>query len=105
MAVMDVRIVPVGRERSGMSDVVSRAYKVAQESGLRHELTPTATVLEGEIGPLLDTARRMHEAALGAGAQRVLTTVTLDDRRDAPASMGRMVASVMEEVSRELSPV
>ena len=100
----DVRIVPVGGADSGMRSVVARAYRVAQASGLRHELTPTATVLEGEVGTIVETARRMHEAALATGVDRVVTTLTLDERRDAPVSMGRMVASVMEEMARELTP-
>jgi len=104
MAVADVRVVPIGREGTRMGDVVARAYRVAQTSGLRHELTPTATVLEGEPGDLLEVARRMHEAVMEGGAGRVVTTVTLDERRDAPTSMGRMVASVMEELARELTP-
>ncbi len=104
MAVADVRVVPVGGSDSCMRSVVARAYRAAQKSGLRHELTPTATVLEGEVAAILDTARRMHEAALAGGVERVVTTLTLDERRDAPVSMGRMVASVMEEIARELSP-
>ena len=104
MAVLDVRIVPVDVGAGGMRAVVARAYRVAQTSGLRHELTPTATILEGELGALLDTARRMHEAAMGGGVERVVTTLTLDERRDAPVSMGHMVASVMEEMARELVP-
>lgn len=104
LAVADIRIVPVGGADTGMRAVVARAYRVAQESGLRHELTPTATVVEGEVGAILATARRMHEAALASGVDRVVTTLTLDERRDAPVSMGRMVATVMEEISRELTP-
>ncbi len=104
MAVMDVRIVPVGGEGGGMRVLVARAYRVAQASGLRHELTPTATVLEGEVGALLETARRMHAAVLDAGAERVVTSIHLDERPDAPVSMGRLVASVMEEIARELAP-
>jgi uncharacterized protein (TIGR00106 family) len=102
MAVADVRIVPVGHPSTSFSQAVAQAYRVAKASGLRHELTPTATVLEGDLGRILETARRMHEACLGAYAQRVVTTITVDDRRDAPTAMGHMVASVMEEISREL---
>jgi uncharacterized protein (TIGR00106 family) len=105
VAVADVRVVPVGGDGASMAAVVARAYRVAQKSGLRHELTPTATVLEGETAALLDTARRMHEAALAGGATRVVTSVTVDERRDAPVSMGRMVASVMADLARELTPV
>lgn len=107
IAVCDVRIVPVGSASSSITAVVARAYRVAQESGLRHELTPTATVLEGQTAEVLDVVRRMHEACLGQGVERVVTTVTLDERRDQGPegnSLGHRVASVMQECSRELSP-
>lgn len=107
IAVADVRVVPVGTGSVGTARLVARAYRVAQGSGLRHELTPTATVLEGDAADLLDVARRMHAACLGQGVERVVTSITLDERtdRDADASLGHRVASVMEELSRELSPV
>lgn len=107
IAVVDVRVVPVGTGSTKTARLVARAYRVARESGLRHELTPTATVLEGDAGDLLDVALRMHAACLGQGVERVVTSITLDERTDRETdgpSLGHRVASVMEELSRELSP-
>lgn len=54
---------------------VDAAIAEIQASGLRHEVGPLGTSIEGgpdEVWPLL---RRVHEACLGAGADGVVTVV------------------------------
>ena len=107
IAVCDVRILPVGTGSTSMAPLVARAYEVARKSGLRHELTATATILEGPMEELLQVVGRMHGACLTGEVQRVVTSITLDERRDLgpeTVTLGRRVSAVMEECSRELSP-
>ncbi len=99
MAVMQIEILPLGTGTPSVSSYVAQAMKVVQESGLPHQLTPMATVVEGEVDELLDLARRIHEVPFEAGAQRVVTIITIDDRRDKPLSMQGKVRSVEEKLS------
>ena len=99
MAVMQIEILPLGTGTPSVSSYVAQAMKVVQESGLPHQLTPMATVVEGEVDELLNLARRIHEVPFEAGAQRVVTIITIDDRRDKPLSLQGKVRSVEEKLS------
>ncbi|MEJ2202462.1 MAG: MTH1187 family thiamine-binding protein, partial [Desulfuromonadaceae bacterium] len=56
--------------------------KIVEASGLRYQLTPMGTVIEGDLDELFRVLRQMHEAPFKAGAVRVSTLIKIDDRRD-----------------------
>lgn len=99
MALVDVQIVPVGTNLPSFSSFVSEACRAAARSGVSYRVTPMGTVLEGPLEQVLPVAQRMHEAALQAGAARVVTNLTIDDRTDKPMSMSAAVESVTTNLS------
>lgn len=82
MAMMDITVVPLGTGSPSVSEYVAAAERVIRASGLKSVLTPTSTVLEGPLEELLALVPKLHEALVEKGAQRVVTTIRLDDRRD-----------------------
>jgi uncharacterized protein (TIGR00106 family) len=94
VATAEVQIVPVGTGGSSMGDYLAESVKAARERGLSPKVGATGTVLEGDVAKLLDGARAMHEAAFRRGLQRVVTTITIDDRRDKPSSAEQKVESL-----------
>lgn len=98
MAMMEISIVPIGTGSTSLSRFVAEAVKAIEEEGLRYQVTPMATVVEGELERLLHAARLMHEAAIKAGAFRVITSIKIDDRRDRRSSMEDKIRSVMEKI-------
>ena len=100
MAIIQVSIVPLGTGPS-MSQYVARAIKVLQdEKDVTYKLTPMGTIVEGDLDRALRVLRRMHESVFGEGVQRVLTTITIDDRRDKKATMASKVSSVRRKLGR-----
>ncbi|NPV09555.1 MAG: thiamine-binding protein [Anaerolineae bacterium] len=75
--VMGIQVIPQAEDVYG---VVDRAIEAIRASGLRYEVTPMETVVEGELDELLDVARRAHRAALEAGARSVQTHIKLAER-------------------------
>ncbi len=98
MAVVEVKIVPVGTDSASMSSFVAATYKVVEEEGLKHQLTPTSTIIEGDLQQVLNVVRRMHQTPFNRGAERVVTNIFIDERKDKPAEMSDMVDTVMDEV-------
>ncbi len=98
MAVMEIKVLPLGTGSPSVSAIVARAVSVIKASGLKYQVTPMATVVEGEAAELFDLARRVHEAVIGDGVQRLVTVVHIDDRRDRQLSMEGKVASVQEKI-------
>jgi uncharacterized protein (TIGR00106 family) len=60
--------------------VVDKAIKVIQASGLRYEVGPLETTLEGDdLGQLLEVAKAAHLACFEAGAGKVVTIIKIAD--------------------------
>ena len=99
MAIAEVSVVPIGTAKTGVSEYVAGAVSILKESGLKYKLTPMGTILEGDIKDVLDVIARMHEIPFNKKAERVYTTIKIDDRRDIKAEMDNKVKSVMEKLS------
>lgn len=59
--------------------VVDKAIQVIAASGLRYEVGPMETVLEGPLDRLLQVAKAAHLACFTAGAERVITLIKIGD--------------------------
>ncbi|GAB4475767.1 MAG: thiamine-binding protein [Anaerolineae bacterium] len=60
--------------------IVDRAIAVIQASGLRYEVGPMETTLEGDdLDALLAVAREAHLACFEAGASKVVTIIKIAD--------------------------
>jgi uncharacterized protein (TIGR00106 family) len=70
------------------------------EEKLKYELTSMGTIIEGDVEDILRVTGRMHQTVLDGGAQRVLTTIKIDDRRDKPLTSGGKVESVRKRLER-----
>ncbi len=99
MAVASVSIVPVGTGNASLSSYVARCVDVVEDSGLKYQLNPMGTVIEGETADILEVVRKMHESVFSDEIVRVLTRISIDDRRDKPLTM----KGKLESVSRKRS--
>ncbi|MFA4837822.1 MAG: MTH1187 family thiamine-binding protein [Dehalococcoidia bacterium] len=99
MAIVTVSIVPLGTGTTSVSRYVARAVKAAQLQGeIKYQLTPMGTILEGDLDRVLEVVRQMHESVFDEDAQRVLTSITIDDRRDRPSTMEGKVRAVQNKL-------
>lgn len=105
MAIAEIKVVPVGTHNASFSSIVTDCYRIARETpGIRHQLTPTSTIIEGDLPQVLDVVQRMHDATLQNGCTRVVTSVSIDDRRDRPSSMDHMVEAVQDDLAGGAAP-
>ncbi len=74
---------PVG-EGTSLSKFVKKAVKIIDDyKGVRIIHHPMGTVIEADnIDQILEITKLAHESIFEAGAQRVLTQLKIDDRRD-----------------------
>lgn len=73
---MAVQVLPFHDE---VYRIVDRAIQVIKESGVRHEVGPMETTMEGQLDRLLDIAKAAHLAAFEAGAPKVVTIIKIGD--------------------------
>jgi uncharacterized protein (TIGR00106 family) len=96
--IAEFSIVPVGAGLS-LSPFVAECLRIVRDSGLKHQLTPMGTVLEGDGDKVVATIMACHSQVLRM-SDRVVTSIKIDDRRDRPADMERKVRSVEEKLGK-----
>jgi len=57
--------------------VVDRAIEVVQKSGVRYEVGPHETTMEGDLDRLLEIVKAGHRACFEAGVSHVVTIVKI----------------------------
>ena len=100
--IAEVSFSPIGTGTPSLSRYITAALAVlGAHPEIRYQLNPMGTVLEGERRDVIEVIEAMNEAIFAAGAQRVGTTLKIDERRDKDASMEHKVESVMEGLKRD----
>jgi len=100
MVIAEISVVPIGTCTPSVSRYVAKAIGVlGQEKNIKYELTGMGTILEGELTAVLEAVRKMHESVFGDQIQRVVTTITIDDRRDRESSVERKIQSVVRKLA------
>lgn len=99
MAIVQLTIVPIGTETPSVSRYVAACHKVLDNyKELKYELTPMSTCIEGDLDLILEAVRRMHEVPFENGAQRVSTSIKIDDRRDKAGTMDQKIKAVKDKL-------
>lgn len=79
MAVINVSFQVLPQVPDGNSyAVVDKAIEVVQQSGVKYEVGPMETTMEGELDELLEVVKNAQQACVDAGAKRVMTIVKID---------------------------
>ena len=97
MIIAEVSIAPFGVGTS-LSKYVHEAVKVIQSSGLNYKVGGMSTTIEApDLDTLFRVIKSAEEAEILAGAQRVLITLKIDDRRDSDASIDKKISAALGE--------
>ncbi len=95
-----INVIPLGTGDSSVSKYVARAIKVLQKEKVSYEATSMGTALEGELDEILPICRKMHEAVFGDDIDRVVTIMSIDDRRDKKGTMRGKMQALEEELAK-----
>jgi len=98
MALLEISVVPVGTSTSSIGDYIADVIRTCKQEGVKYKLTDMGTIIEGETSDLFRIAQKLHETPFNRGVQRVITTISIDDRRDKSVSLEDKVKSVMARV-------
>lgn len=80
----------------GIREYVALALDVLDEMGIRYELTPMATNMEGEVETICRALALIHQRCHERGAARVGSLLKIDDRIDAAQTLESKVQHVRE---------
>ena len=100
---VELSIMPLGGN-SHLSGEIAKALDLIDSSGLRYQLTATATLIEGEWDEVMPLIRRCHER-MRESSSHIITTIKIEDDAGEQNKIRRNVASVEEKVGRPLMTV
>lgn len=95
-AIMEMSIFPLDKGNS-LSPFVARAVDMIRKSGLNHEFGPMGTSIEGDIGELLDLARRCFDD-LEKDCDRIYLNMKFDFQRGKSGRLKSKVESVQKKL-------
>ena len=94
MIISQLSIAPVGKGTS-LSKYVKIVIKTLKENGLKFKTNDMATVIETEnLSQLFKVVEKAHNSILEAGAERVITELKIDDRKDKNVKIGTKLDSL-----------
>ncbi|GAB6992182.1 MTH1187 family thiamine-binding protein [Paenibacillus pini] len=74
---LSIQVIPKTPGNEDSIPYVDRAIEVIQQSGVKYEVHPLETTMEGELNELLDIVRQMHEALIEAGSPSVISQIKI----------------------------
>jgi uncharacterized protein (TIGR00106 family) len=98
--IVQFSIIPVGKG-SSISRQVARVLKIVDSSGLPYKINPMGTVIEGSWDRVMGLIKKCHTDIL-RHELRVLTTITIDDRKKKRKMINEKVRSVEKKLGKSL---
>ncbi|MGK0468744.1 MTH1187 family thiamine-binding protein [Clostridium sp.] len=74
---VSIQVIPVVAEERIYS-VVDKVIEYIEASGVKYEVGPMETTMEGELDDLLDIVKKAQEICVEHGATRVVSMVKID---------------------------
>ena len=79
-ALVSLQVLPRGKTDEEIYALVDKAIEIIRESGVRYEVGPMETTMEGDYDQLMELVKRAQEAVIAAGSDRVISIVKIDYR-------------------------
>jgi uncharacterized protein (TIGR00106 family) len=87
MIIASLSIAPLGKSTS-VSTYVKTVIETLKKEQVKFQTNPMATVIEtNDIATLFHVIQKAHQAVVEQGADRIITEIKIDDRRDKEATM------------------
>jgi uncharacterized protein (TIGR00106 family) len=100
MALMQISVIPVGTGSAGVGDYIADIERFLRGRGIEHSLNDMGTVIAGTAQELLQLAHEVHRLPFTKGAERVITSITLDERLDRDIKIGEKQQSVIRRLRK-----
>ncbi|ALP36407.1 MTH1187 family thiamine-binding protein [Paenibacillus sp. 28ISP30-2] len=74
---LSIQVIPKTPNNEDSYAYVDKAIEVIQRSGVKHQVNPLDTTMEGELDELLKVVKDMHEALTEAGSPSVISQIKI----------------------------
>ncbi len=96
--IAEIVVVPMDKWDS-MSQEVAEVLAIIERRGIKYELFPMGTIVEGDVDELFDLFKEMHKY-MRSKSKRVSTSIRIDDKVGHENLIQTKVASVKEKLAK-----
>ena len=94
MILAQLSIYPIG-EGTSLGRFVKKGVQIIKDSGLKYEVGGLSTAIEAsDIDSIFNIVKKIRQAQLDEGANRLVIELKIDDRRDKEATLQSKINSV-----------
>ena len=95
--IAELKIIPIGTTTASLSHYVTACVStLKQAQDISYQVTAMGTIIQGSLERVLELTQQMHEVPFTMGANRVVTSISIDDRRDKVITMETKVKAVTQ---------
>lgn len=76
-ALVSIQIIPKTKNGEDVIPYVDEAISVIQQSGVKYEVHPLETTMEGELTELLSIVQKMNEKMIDRGSESVISQIKI----------------------------
>jgi uncharacterized protein (TIGR00106 family) len=76
-ALVSIQIIPKTKDGEDVIPYVDEAIKIIAESGVKYEVHPLETTMEGELTQLFEIITKMNERMVEIGSRNVISQVKI----------------------------
>jgi uncharacterized protein (TIGR00106 family) len=98
MPIATINVIPLGTATPSVGSYVADCVKVLKDAGANFEMNAMGTVIDGDLDDILMLVKKMHSVPFEKGVKRVVTTVSIDDRRDKKVTSSEKLESLMKRL-------
>ncbi len=80
MTTVELSFLPLVNDNE-VNELVDRAISVVINSGLKYEVEPNSTTIEGDLDEVLEVIKQAHIVARDKGSEHVVTIIKIDDKK------------------------
>ncbi|NPV51563.1 MAG: MTH1187 family thiamine-binding protein [Candidatus Methanofastidiosum sp.] len=95
--IVEISFVPIGVGTS-LSRYIAKVISNIEKSGLKYQLTPMGTIIEGEWAEISNLIDYSHNLIFEMGIERIITNIKIDYRLDKKSSMQDKIESVKKKM-------
>jgi uncharacterized protein (TIGR00106 family) len=97
---IEFSMIPIG-SGSSIGDRLAEVLRVVDASGVPYKVNPMGTVIEGEWDDLFRLIKKCHKTMMKK-EERVLTSISIDDRKGRPDRLEQKVKSIEKRLGKSL---
>lgn len=98
---MQITVFPMETGKNGLSEYIAALQEILRDRNVDYEINDMGTIINGPPALLFQLAEELHACPFQHGVQRVITQMTLDERRDKNQNLGEKKEAVLNILEKK----